>query len=253
MPSTIHHVTPYTLADLCGMIDHTNLRADVTEMDLSKLCMEAQDYGFHAVCVGQTQAAYVSFELRYSSVNTGVAISFPTGQTTVKAKLAEVEDAIHNGANEIDYVVNLTQVKRHNWAYVKDEMKQIVDLCHTSTFERGGRTIKGVTCKVIFENCYLDEGEKIHLCQIAREVGPDFVKTSTGFGKGGATIADVELMRQQVGSDIKVKAAGGIRDAETFLAMVRAGASRIGCSAGVSIANDLKARMEAEGTGCLLI
>lgn len=156
------------------------------------------------------------------------AIAFPLGQTSIASKVFETKDAIKNGADEIDYVINLTKAKEHDYAYLKDEMQQIVTCCKDA----------GVVCKVIFENCYLNDGEKIALCQIAKEVQPDFIKTSAGFGTGSATVEDVALMVAQVGD--KVKAASGIRDAKSFLAMIQAGAQRIGTSSGITIMEELK-------------
>jgi deoxyribose-phosphate aldolase len=146
-------------------------------------------------------------------------------------------DAISAGANEIDYVVNLTEVKAGNWAYVEDEMQQIVGVCRDAD----------VPSKVIFENCLLTQEEKIKLCEVASRVLPTFVKTSTGFSTGGATVEDVRLMREHVDPRVKVKAAGGIRTADAFLDMVRAGAERIGCSAGVPIMDELRRRFEEKG------
>ena len=143
----------------------------------------------------------------------------------------------------IDYVVNQTEIKASNWDYIKDEMSQIVAACHE----------KDVTCKVIFENCYLNDEEKIKLCEIAKEVKPDFIKTSTGFGTGGATFDDVKLMKEHVGDAVKVKAAGGIRDAKTFMKMIECGAQRIGTSAGISIIKEFEAMMKEQGVSTLEI
>ena len=168
---------------------------------------------------------------------------FPLGQTTIASKVFDTKDAIANGANEIDYVVNQTEVKASNWDYIKDEMSQIVAACHE----------KDVTCKVIFENCYLNDEEKIKLCEIAKAVKPDFIKTSTGFGTGGATFDDVKLMKEHVGDAVKVKAAGGIRDAKTFMKMIECGAQRIGTSAGISIIKEFETMMKEQGVSTLEI
>ncbi|MGN0287718.1 MAG: deoxyribose-phosphate aldolase [Atopobiaceae bacterium] len=231
----------YTLDDLCRLVDHTNLHADATEDDMRKLCDEAKRYHFRMVAVNQTQSAFCSQQLAGTDIDTGAAIAFPLGQTSIAAKEFETKDALANGANEIDYVVNLTQVRAGNWDYVKREMQTIVDVCREA----------GVPSKVIFECCYLNQEQKLGLCRVAREVGPTFVKTSTGFGKGGATLEDVRLMKANVGPDVQVKAAGGIRDADTFLDMVRAGATRIGCSAGIPIIEEIRARMEHDGVDSL--
>ena len=158
------------------------------------------------VAINQVQSGLCAKLLSGTDIHIGAAISFPLGQTTIASKVFDTKDAIANGANEIDYVVNQTEIKAGNWDYIKDEMTQIVAACHE----------KDVTCKVIFENCYLNDDEKIKLCEIAKEVKPDYIKTSTGFGTGGATFDDVKLMKEHVGNEVKVKAAGGIRDAKTF-------------------------------------
>lgn len=227
----------YTIADLALLVDHTNLHPDATREDMTKLCNEAKEYGFRMVAVNSCQSRLCSELLAGTDVHTGAAIGFPLGQTTVASKVFETKDALANGATEIDYMVNLTEVKAGNWAYVKDEMAQIVAVCNEA----------GVPSKVIFENCLLDDSEKVKLCEIASEVLPTFIKTSTGFSTGGATVEDVRLMRGHVDARVKVKAAGGIRTADAFLDMVRAGAERIGCSAGIPIIEELKARMAAEG------
>ena len=230
-------MSTWTLDELARLVDHTNLHADATEQDMIKLCDEAKRYHFKMVAINQVQSHFCSQQLAGTDIDTGAAIAFPLGQTSIAAKVFETRDALVNGANEIDYVVNLTQVKQGNWDYVADEMRQIVAVCNEA----------GVPSKVIFETCYLTTAEKIRLCQIAREVRPTFVKTSTGFGTAGATVEDVALMHEHVGDEVLVKAAGGIRDADTFLAMVRAGARRIGTSAGVAIIEELAQRMEAAG------
>lgn len=227
----------YTLSDLALMVDHTNLHADATEDDLRRLCDEARRYGFRMVAVNSVQSRLCAELLAGSDVHVGAAISFPLGQTSVAAKVFETRDAIQSGANEIDYVVNLTEVKAGKWSYVADEMARIVEVCRDA----------GAPSKVIFENCLLTQDEKIRLCEVASEVLPTFVKTSTGFSTGGATVEDVRLMREHVDARVKVKAAGGIRTADDFFAMVAAGAERIGCSASVSIMEELAARMERAG------
>lgn len=230
-------MSAWTLDDLARLIDHTNLHADATEADMARLCDEAIQHHFMMVAINQVQTRFCSAYLSGTDIHVGAAIAFPLGQTSIAAKVFETCDALSNGATEIDYVVNLTQVRQHNWEYVTDEMRQIVAVCNDA----------GVPSKVIFENCYLTDSEKIRLCEIAREVKPTFVKTSTGFGSGGATIHDIKLMHEHVGPDVLVKAAGGIRDADTFLAMVRAGARRIGTSAGVSIIQELSQQIKQLG------
>lgn len=160
----------------------------------------------------------------------GAAISFPLGQTTIESKAFETKNAIENGADEIDYVLNIGQLKDKNLDYIRREMETIVKLCHSHK----------VIVKVILETCYLTDLDIINACQIAREIKPDFVKTSTGFGSAGAKVEDVRLMKKTVGSLVKVKAAGGIRSLTDALAMIKAGAERIGTSHGIEIINELK-------------
>lgn len=229
----------YTLDDLAQMVDHTNLKPYATDDDMRRLCAEARQYHFRMVAVNQVQSRLCAQELAGSDVHVGAAISFPLGQTSIAAKAFETQDAIANGATEIDYVINLTRAKAHDWNYIEDEMKQIVSICKDA----------GLISKVIFENCYLSDEEKVALCGIAQEVEPTFVKTSTGFGTSGATVEDVRLMKADVGDVVQVKAAGGIRDADTFLEMVRAGATRIGCSAGIPIMQEFERRLETMENG----
>ncbi|VDG20160.1 deoxyribose-phosphate aldolase [Lactobacillus sp.] [Lactiplantibacillus mudanjiangensis] len=226
----------YTIDDFARMIDHTNLKTDASAADMRKLCDEAKQYHFKMVAINQVQSQICAAQLAGTDIDTGAAISFPLGQTSIASKVFDTEDAIKNGANEIDYVVNQTEVKNGNWDYVQDEMTQLVAACHAHQ----------VPCKVIFENCYLTTAETKQLAEIAKVVRPDFIKTSTGFGTGGATVADVTLMKSVVGDTVKVKAAGGIRNSDDFLAMIKAGADRIGCSAGIKIIDALKARMTVD-------
>ncbi len=237
----------WTLDDLARLVDHTNLHPDATEDDMRRLCDEAKQYHFKMVAINQVQSAFCSKQLAGTDIHTGAAIAFPLGQTSIAAKVFETKDAIANGATEIDYVVNLTQVKAGNWAYVKDEMEQIVAAVNEANVGREDP----IPSKVIFECCLLTDEEKLRLCAIAKEVEPTFVKTSTGFSTGGATVHDVELMKANVGDKVQVKAAGGIRTADDFLAMVKAGATRIGCSAGIPIIEEIRRRMEEQGVSSL--
>lgn len=223
-------MTTYSIDQLAQMIDHTNLKPYASREDMKLLCDEAKAYHFKMVAINQVQSALCSDYLTGSDVAIGAAISFPLGQTSIEAKVFETKNAIAIGATEIDYVINLTEVKAKNWEYLKQEMEQIVAICRE----------KQVISKVIFENAYLTEEEKIALCKIAKEVEPDFIKTSTGFAPSGATFEDVKLMKEQVGEKVKVKAAGGIRDAETFKKMLACGAERIGTSSGMAIIDALK-------------
>lgn len=223
----------YTLDELARFIDHTNLKADANAEDMVILCQEAKDYHFKMVAINQVQSKICNRELKDTDINIGAAIAFPLGQTSIESKKFETQDAIDNGATEIDYVINITEVKNKNWDYIEREMKEVVEICSRNE----------VISKVIFENCYLTKDEIIKLSEISKEVKPDFIKTSTGFGPTGATIEDVELMKKHVGNEVKVKAAGGIRDLDTFKEMIRAGAERIGTSSGIKIIDDLRKEM----------
>ena len=178
--------------------------------------------------------SFIHSQLKDTGVHTGAAISFPFGTNTIEAKVFETEDAIRNGADEIDYVLNIRELKKGNTAYIEDEMRQINDICHKNH----------VLCKVIFENCYLTKEEIKVAAEIAKKVKPDFIKTSTGYGTSGATVEDVKLMKETVGSEVQVKAAGGIRDLDAALAMIDAGATRIGTSHGVEIIAELKDKLQ---------
>lgn len=205
--------------------DHTCLKPYATRKDMAKLCEEAKKYDFMMVAINSTQTKLCKELLKGTDIHVGAAISFPLGQTTIETKVFETKDAIANGADEIDYVINIIELKEKNYDYIKEEMTQIVDVCRKHN----------VISKVIFENCYLTDEEKIKLCEIALEVKPDFIKTSTGFGTGGATVEDVKLMKSIVKDTVKVKAAGGIRDLDTCLKMIESGAERIGTSSAIKI------------------
>lgn len=221
-----------TPKELAGYFDHTQLKAYAVRADFEKLCRESREYGFRMVAINPAPVALCRELLSGSDVHVGAAIGFPLGQTTINDKANETKEAIRNGADEIDYVVNLTELKEKNYGYVEREMASIVEACRKA----------GVISKVIFENCYLTDQEKEALCRIALEVRPDFIKTSTGFGSGGATAADIMLMKRMVGDAVKIKAAGGIRTLDTALEMIGMGVSRIGSTASVSIVEELKAR-----------
>lgn len=214
---------------LAAMIDHTNLKPFASVEDFKVLCQEASENQFKMVAINSSPVSLCADMLKETGVNVGAAISFPLGQTTIATKCFETEVAIKEGADEIDYVINIGELKNGNYAYIEEEMSRIVAICRENK----------VTSKVIFENCYLNDSEKIKLCQIASEVKPDFIKTSTGLGTSGATVEDIKLMRQHVAPQVKVKASGGVRDLETFLAMVDAGAERIGTSSSLKILKEL--------------
>lgn len=215
---------------LANMIDHTNLKAYARKEDFALLCKEAKQYGFKSVAINTYPVAMCRELLKGSSVLTGAAIGFPLGQTTIEVKEAEVQDAIKNGCEEFDYVCNIGKVKEHDYAYIKEEMTRLVQLARSHD----------ICCKVIFETCYLSEEEIIEVAKIASEVKPDFVKTSTGFGIAGATVEHVAMMKTYAGDDVAVKAAGGIRDLKTALAMIEAGATRLGTSSGIKILGELE-------------
>lgn len=219
-----------TVDELANMIDHTNLKPFANYEDMRKLCDEAKKYNFKMVAINSVQSKTCAEFLKGTKVHVGAAISFPLGQTTIETKVFETQKAIADGANEIDYVINITELKERHYDYLKEEMQQIVDVCRAHQ----------VCSKVIFENCYLTKDEIIKMCEIAREVKPDFIKTSTGFGTYGARPEDVALMKSIVGEDIKVKAAGGIKTAADCLEMIKSGAERIGTSAGTSIIDEYK-------------
>lgn len=215
---------------LAEMIDQTLLKPFVTLDDMKIHCETADKYGFKTVAVNNAVVEYCARLLQNSRTVCDAAVSFPLGQCTLETKIFETNDVIEKGAKEVDYVVNIVELKSGNWEYIEKEMISIVNACNKN----------GVISKVIFENCYLNDDEKRKLCQIALKVHPNFIKTSTGFGRGGATEEDIRLMKSVVGDEIKIKAAGGIRDLRTALSMIRAGASRIGTSCGTQIIDELK-------------
>ena len=222
--------TKISVEELAGMIDHTFLKAFGTAADIEKLCSEADEYGFAMVAINPAEVTTCAELLKNSPVRVGAAIGFPLGQTTVECKAFETRDAIEKGATEIDTVINVRALQKGQLDIVQKEIEDMVSICKPA----------GVICKVILETCYLTDAEKETVCRIAKEAGVDFVKTSTGFGTAGATVHDVALMRRVVGPEIGVKAAGGIRDLETALAMIEAGATRIGTSSGISIIEAFK-------------
>ena len=217
--------TDVTRQQLCSMFDHTCLKPYADHTMLEQLCSEAEENHFAMVAINSAPVAFCRERLRGTGVHVGAAISFPLGQTTIGAKVYEAENAIQNGADEIDYVINIGEVKNGNYAYIEDEMERMVQTCRKA----------GVVCKVIFENCYLTKEEIRNVAQIAAKVRPDYIKTSTGFGTGGAETEDVRLMKEASGGAVKVKAAGGIRSWEVCKKMIDAGAERIGTSSSLKI------------------
>jgi len=211
--------------ELTKLFDHSLLRANATREEFDKLCREALANDFMMVAVNSGPVKLCAQLLKGSDVKVGAAIGFPLGQTTISAKLFETSQAIEDGAEEIDYVVNLTELKAANWLYVEEEMQSITELCRQNK----------IIVKVIFENFYLSQKEIVKLCETALKVKPDFVKTSTGFAAGGARVEDVRLMSDIVAGVCQVKAAGQIRDWATCQKMLEAGATRIGTSSSLEI------------------
>lgn len=209
---------------IAGYIDHTNLKSTATKADIIKLCKEAAEYGFASVCVQSCFAELAAKELAGSGVKVCCTIGFPLGTSSSESKAFEAADAIRRGASEIDMVINAGLAKEGDWAGVRQDIKAVRAAVPSPNI-----------LKVIIEACVLSDEEKILACRAAVEAGADFVKTSTGFSTGGATAADVRLMRETVGKYIGVKAAGGIRTYEQAVEMIEAGANRIGASAGISI------------------
>ncbi|MFD4817419.1 deoxyribose-phosphate aldolase [Peribacillus butanolivorans] len=216
--------------NVAGLIDHTLLKADATKEQIKVLCEEAREYNFASVCVNPTWVKYASELLEGSEVKVCTVIGFPLGATTPETKAFETKDAISNGAHEVDMVINIGALKDKDNELVERDIRAVVAV---ST----GKALS----KVIIETSLLTEEEKVRACELAVKAGTDFVKTSTGFSTGGATVEDVALMRKTVGPDIGVKASGGVRNTSDAQKVIEAGATRIGASAGVSILKGLTA------------
>jgi deoxyribose-phosphate aldolase len=212
-------------------IDHTALKSDVTQGAIDHLCREAQEYGFYSVCVQPCNIAQARSCLRGSDVKVATVIGFPQGATLTAAKRFEAWQALLVGADELDMVINVGALKSGDTEYVKNDIRAVTRVAH----ERAG------VVKVIIETSLLTRDEKVHVCELAVAAHADFVKTSTGFAGGGATVEDIALMRSIVGPKLGVKASGGIRTGADALAMLKAGASRIGSSASVQIVKELGA------------
>lgn len=208
--------------------DHTLLAANATRSEVEQLCKEAKEYDFMSVCVNPYFVPLAKKELAGSDVKVCTVIGFPLGQMSTKAKVFEANDAVKMGADEVDMVINVSALKDQDYDYVRNEIHEIKEAC------------EGKLLKVILECCYLSKEEIKKASELAKEAGADFVKTSTGFGKGGAKAEDVKIMRETVGSDMGVKAAGGIHTLADFKAMVEAGANRIGCSHSIQIMEESK-------------
>ena len=222
------HATGGPAGAVSEMIDHTLLKPDATRQDVEQLCREAAEFHFATVCVNPTWVALAASKLRGSGVGVTSVVGFPLGATTADVKHYETRRAIFDGATEIDMVINVGALKSGDLRVVEGDIEAVTHPCRES----------GVLSKVIIEAALLTDDEKVSACTLAKAAGANFVKTSTGFGPGGATVADVALMRRVVGSEMGVKAAGGVRDYEGLKAMVAAGATRVGASAGVKIVQE---------------
>src|SRR5436853_6720874 len=214
--------------DWARLIDHTLLKPDATESEINRLCEEAAQYHFASVCVNPTWVRVSACHLQGSGVPVCTVIGFPLGATLSDVKAYEARRAIFDGAREVDMVINVGALKSNDDCLVEHDIRSVVEVAHEA----------GVTCKVIIETALLTDDEKVRACLAAKKAGADFVKTSTGFAKSGATVADVALMRRTVGSEMGVKAAGGVKGISDARAMVEAGATRIGASVGVKIAQE---------------
>ncbi|EGO2584465.1 deoxyribose-phosphate aldolase [Enterococcus faecalis] len=210
--------------ELNRMIDHTILKPEATEAAVQKIIDEAKEYNFFSVCINPCWVAFASEQLADTDVAVCTIIGFPLGANTPEVKAYEAADAIKNGANEVDMVINIGALKSQQYDHVRQDIQGIVDAAK-------GKAL----VKVIIETALLTDEEKVKACELAKEAGADFVKTSTGFSTGGAKVADIRLMRETVGPDMGVKASGGVHNAEEALAMIEAGATRIGASTGVAI------------------
>jgi len=223
----------YTYQDIAKMIDHSLLNPALSDRELEQGCQLARRYDVASVCIMPYYLKRCAEILKGSKVVPTTTIGFPHGGHAAAIKLAEAKQALDDGAEELDMVVNISKVISQDWNYVRADIKDIVDLAH----ERGKKV------KVIFENCYLDSEHKIKLCQICGELGADWVKTSTGYGSGGATIEDIKLMRQHSPSHVQIKAAGGIRDLDKLLQVRALGVTRVGATRTADILDECKRRL----------
>ncbi len=216
--------------ELAGLIDHTLLKPYSSEYDIKRICQEAKEYGFCSVCINPSYVSLASQFVRNTTVKVCSVLGFPFGANTLEVKIHEAKKAIQDGANEIDMVINLGALRSGKYEIVKNEIKKVV---------AQGKNKRNIIIKVIIETGLLIEKEKILACQIVKESGADFVKTSTGFNASGATVSDIKLLRNIVGPNFGVKASGGIRTLNDTLNMIEAGANRIGTSSGIAILNEM--------------
>jgi deoxyribose-phosphate aldolase len=223
----------YTYSDIAGMIDHSLLNPALTSAELEQGCRLALDYEVASVCILPYYLARCSAILRGSGVKASTTIGFPHGGHTTAVKVAEAQRAIGDGGQELDMVVNISAVRSGEWAYVRDDIKAVIDVTHAAEQK----------VKVIFENCYLDDAQKIRLCEISSELSADWVKTSTGYGTGGATMEDLALMRKHSAPSVQVKAAGGVRDLDTLLKVRSLGVTRCGASRTAAMLDECRQRL----------
>ena len=220
-------------------IDHTLLKPDADLAAIKKVCDEAKQYQFASVCCNTGYVAYVAEQLKGSGVTPCVVVGFPLGACTTETKVFETMDAISKGAREVDMVINVGAIKSKNWDLVLGDIKAVADATH-----KGGALLK-----VILETCLLTDDEKVKACQLSKQAGADFVKTSTGFSTGGATVEDVKLMREAVGPTMGVKASGGVKTYDDAVAMIKAGATRLGTSSGAAIVSGKQPEHKCIGCG----
>ncbi|MGQ0287356.1 deoxyribose-phosphate aldolase [Pasteurellaceae bacterium 22721_9_1] len=215
-------------SQIAQFIDHTALTAEKTEADILQLCQEAIDNHFFSVCINSAYIPLAKQKLQNTNVKICTVVGFPLGANLPSVKAFEAQQSIAEGAEEVDMVINVGWIKSNKWDDVRADIQTVLEAC------------QGVTLKVILETCLLTKEEIVKACEICRDLNVGFVKTSTGFNKGGATVEDIALMRKTVGEKLGVKASGGVRDTETAIAMINAGATRIGASAGIAIIKGLK-------------
>nr|WP_300002273.1 deoxyribose-phosphate aldolase [Tissierella sp.] len=221
------------MENIISMVDHTILKPEAKKEEIEVLCQEAIEYKFAAVCINPYYVSLCKDLLKDTDVKVATVIGFPLGANTSEVKAFETEDAIKNGANEIDMVINIGALKDKDYKTVKEDIEKVVKVAHAH---------EGVIVKVIIETALLEKEEKIKACELSMDAKADFVKTSTGFSTAGATVEDIELMKSVVGDHLEIKASGGVRDVESARAMIEKGATRLGTSSGVKIAKELLGR-----------
>ncbi|NJD02323.1 MAG: deoxyribose-phosphate aldolase [Ruminiclostridium sp.] len=212
---------------LASMIDHTMLKPAATSGQIRQICKEALEYGFASVCINPCFVEFAANELKGSDIKVCTVVGFPLGTNSTETKAYEAEKAVKDGAREVDMVINVGALKEGNLKYCENDIAQVV------------KASKGALVKVIIETCLLTDDEKVNACLLSKKAGAGFVKTSTGFASGGATVGDVYLMRKTVGTAMGVKASGGIRNLQDALAMIEAGATRLGASSGIAIIDEM--------------